>query len=47
MRYMPIDLSLFVTNRERFIKQLKQNAIAVFHSNDIMPRSADGTYPFV
>jgi Xaa-Pro aminopeptidase len=47
MRYMPIDSSLFVINRERFIKQLKHNAIAVFHSNDIMPKSADGTHPFV
>lgn len=47
MRYMPTDSSLFVTNRERFAKQLKPNAIAVFHSNDIMPKSADGTYPFV
>jgi Xaa-Pro aminopeptidase len=47
MRYLPIDSSLFVTNRERFAKQLKHNAIAVFHSNDIMPKSADGTHPFV
>jgi Xaa-Pro aminopeptidase len=47
MRYMPIDSSLFVTNRERFAKQLKQNALAVFHSNDIMPKSADGKHPFV
>ncbi len=47
MRYLPIDSSLFVTNRERFARQLKHNAIAVFHSNDIMPKSADGTHPFV
>lgn len=47
MRYLPIDSSLFVNNRERFAKKLKQHAIAVFHSNDMMPTSADGTHPFV
>ena len=47
MRYLPIDASLFVKNRERFAKKLKQNAIAVFHSTDLMPISADATHPFV
>ena len=47
MRYLPIDKTLFVQNRARFAARLEPNAIAVFHANDIMPTSADGTYPFV
>ena len=46
MKYHSIDNSLFVGNRERFIKELKPNSIAVFNSNDIMPTNADGTMPF-
>jgi Xaa-Pro aminopeptidase len=46
MKYLPIDKALFIENRKRFRASLKPNALAIFNSNDEMPRSADGTYPF-
>jgi Xaa-Pro aminopeptidase len=45
-RYATIDPSLFVNNRKRFVAEMKQKAIAVFHSNDEMPRNGDCCYPF-
>ncbi|RYD83687.1 MAG: M24 family metallopeptidase [Sphingobacteriales bacterium] len=46
MRYQPIDNKLFINNRERLRKQLKPNSVAVFFSNDLMPRSADAFHVF-
>jgi len=46
MKYASIDSQLFIENRKRFVAQLKPNAIAIFNSNDEMPRSADGHFPF-
>ena len=46
MKYTPLDKSVYVSNRKKFIKKLKPNSIAVFHSNDIMPTNADGTMAF-
>ncbi len=46
MRYLPINKELFVNNRRKLASQLKPGSLAVFHSNDIMPTSADGTMPF-
>jgi Xaa-Pro aminopeptidase len=46
MRYKKIDPSLFITNRKRFVKELKPGSLAVFNSNDIMPTNADGTMRF-
>ncbi|WP_020528830.1 aminopeptidase P family protein [Flexithrix dorotheae] len=47
MRYNPINKSLFERNRSRFADQMKPNSIAIFHSNDIQPTSADGVRPFI
>ncbi len=47
MRHSPIEPELFIENRRRLREQLAPNSVAVFHSNDIMPTSADGTHPFV
>lgn len=47
MRYEPIEKELYIQNRKAFRAYLKPRALAVFHSNDIMPTSADGTMPFV
>ncbi len=41
MRYNPLPVHFFQQNRENFCQQLKPNALAVFHSNDKMPKSAD------
>lgn len=46
MKYDQIDHTLFVRNRKRFVAQMKENCLAVFNSNDIMPTNADGTMPF-
>lgn len=46
MRYEQIDSKLFIENRERFKKQMKPNSIAIFRSNDVMPRSADNYHHF-
>lgn len=44
MKYLPIPSSLFVENRKRFVARMKPGSMAVFVSNDEMPRSADATY---
>ena len=46
MKYLPINAALFITNRESFVKQMVEGALAVFNSNDIFPISADSTMPF-
>jgi Xaa-Pro aminopeptidase len=46
MKNFKIDRKLFIQNRQRLIKRLKPNSIAIFNSNDVMPTSADGTLPF-
>jgi len=46
MKYTTINKQLFIENRNRFIKKLKPNSIAVFNSNDIMPTNGDGTLNF-
>ncbi|MEI7802519.1 MAG: aminopeptidase P family protein [Bacteroidota bacterium] len=46
MKYIPASSSLFIENRKRFVSKMKPNSIAVFHSNDQMPRSGDQTFYF-
>ena len=46
MKYLPINAALFSTNRESFVKQMVEGALAVFNSNDIFPISADSSMPF-
>jgi Xaa-Pro aminopeptidase len=46
MKYLPIDSSLFIENRQRFVAKLKPNSIAFFNANDEMPRNGDSTFPF-
>ncbi len=46
MKYTPIDSKLFIENRKKFIAQILPESVAVFHSNDEMPRSGDATFPF-
>ncbi len=47
MKYAPIPADLFVQNRRRLAEMLAPNSIAIIHSSDIMPRSADGVMPFI
>ena len=46
MRYSPLNNELYKSNRANFSNKLKNNSIAVFHSNDIMPTNADGSMVF-
>jgi len=46
MKYFPIDNSLFIKNRKKFIDKMEDNSIAFFNSNDNYPVSADTTLPF-
>ena len=46
MKYSPIDSQLFINNRINLSIRLKNNELAIFNSNDIMPTNADGTMPF-
>ncbi|NND06910.1 MAG: M24 family metallopeptidase [Saprospiraceae bacterium] len=46
MRYQSIDASLFRQNRQRFVRQMKADSIAIFQSNDVMPRNGDQFFPF-
>ena len=47
MKYVPINVALFIENRIRFAKKLKPKSLAVFNSNDILPTSADGSMAFI
>ena len=46
MKYLPISNVLFTNNRISFVKRIKPNSIAVFHSNDEFPRNGDQTFNF-
>lgn len=46
MKYEAINNQLFKDNRARFAAKMKPNSIAVFQSNDEMPRSADSYHTF-
>src|ERR1700722_16329374 len=47
MKYLPLPSEMFVRNRKRFAKKLKNNSVAIFNSNDIMPTNADGSMGFI
>jgi Xaa-Pro aminopeptidase len=46
MKYLPLNTELFVQNRARFIQKMEKNGIAIFNSNDELPRNADQLHPF-
>lgn len=46
MKYSPISEELFIRNREKLCKQMKPGSIAVFQSNDEVPRNGDALYRF-
>jgi Xaa-Pro aminopeptidase len=45
-RYQTINQQLFIDNRKRLTAQLKPKSLAIFHSNQEMPRNGDSTYTF-
>ena len=46
MKNLPLNPELFVQNRERFVKMMKRNSIAVIVSNDEAPSNGDAIYRF-
>ncbi|KIA93206.1 X-Pro aminopeptidase [Pedobacter kyungheensis] len=46
MKYPTIDQSLFILNRKKFSKQLKNNSLAIFNASDEFPRSGDQNFVF-
>ena len=46
MRYQPLNSEIFIKNRQRFVKEMKPNSIAIFVSNDEVPMNGDALYPF-
>jgi len=46
MRYQPLSQNFYKNNRKNFISRLKENSLAIFHSNDVMPTNADGVMGF-
>jgi Xaa-Pro aminopeptidase len=46
MKYEAIDPKLYVQNRQRFIKKMKPNSLAIFPATPTFPKSGDGTMPY-
>jgi Xaa-Pro aminopeptidase len=46
MRYTQLPAALYQRNRAAFMAKMQPRSLAIFHSNDIYPTSADGTLPF-
>jgi Xaa-Pro aminopeptidase len=46
MRYQPLSAATYREHRARFRQQMEKGGLAIFHSNDVMPTSADGHLPF-
>lgn len=46
MKYDPINPEFFVNNRKRFMRKMQPDSLAIFYSNDLMPRSGDTFFPF-
>lgn len=46
MRYKKINPKLFKENRSTFSHKLKANSLAIFHSNDEMPKKGDQFFAF-
>lgn len=46
MKYKPLNPEIFKLNRKRFINEMKPNSVAIFNSNDMMPRNGDCFFPF-
>lgn len=46
MKHLPLPQQLFIDNRNRFVKEMKPNSIAIFNSNDEVPSNGDALYRF-
>ena len=46
MRYNPLPKELYIRNRQKLVKRLKKNGMALLASNDVIPTNADGVMGF-
>jgi Xaa-Pro aminopeptidase len=46
MKYKALPQELFLHNRRRFVREMQPGTVAIFNSNDEMPRSGDSCFPF-
>lgn len=46
MKYQPLHQEAFIYNRKRFTREMQPGTLAIFNSNDMMPRSGDSCHPF-
>lgn len=46
MKYLPIPSSLYTQNRQRFIKKMKPNSVAIFPGNPVLPTNGDAVYTY-
>ncbi len=46
MKYLPLNPSIFIQNRQRFSEKMQKNSVAIFNSNDEMPSNGDALYEF-
>ncbi|WP_222165066.1 aminopeptidase P family protein [Edaphocola aurantiacus] len=46
MKYLPIDSGLFKKNRERFVKAMKPNSIAIFNASPVIAENGDAVYSY-
>lgn len=46
MKYLPLNSEIFTQNRQRFVRQMEKNSIAIFISNDEVPSNGDALYHF-
>lgn len=46
MKYLAIPQTLFNKNRERLIKKMKPNSIAIFPGNPVLPTNGDAIYTY-
>jgi Xaa-Pro aminopeptidase len=46
MKYLPIPSRLYTQNRQRFIKRMKPNSIAIFPGNPVLPTNGDAIYTY-
>lgn len=46
MKYAPLPSKLFTQNRQRFIKKMKPNSVAIFPGNPVLPTNGDAIYTY-
>ncbi|RYZ53132.1 MAG: M24 family metallopeptidase [Sphingobacteriales bacterium] len=46
MKYTALPQKLYVQNRQRFMKKMKPNSIAIFPANPVLPENGDAVYAY-